>query len=260
MISKAAFGASSVYAADLDGDGDVDVLSASSFHPYRMIAWYENSDGIRKFDTHQIISRDVPGASSVFAADLDEDGDLDVLSASQNDDKIAWYENRGGTGDFGSQNVITTNALNARSVYASDIDGDGDLDVLSASSLDAKVAWYENTDGRGTFGTQQVISRVARGATSVYAADLDGDGDVDVLSASSNDGKIAWYENLSPHHTAGDANHDGVFNQLDIVQVLQANRYLSQEAATFEEGDWNNDGLFDQLDIVTALQEGAYLP
>ena len=46
------------------------------------------------------------------------------------------------------------------------------------------IAWYENTDGKGTFGEQQVITAQDDGANSVYAADVDGDGDVDVLSAS----------------------------------------------------------------------------
>jgi hypothetical protein len=83
------------------------------------------------------------GARSVYATDLDGDGDADVLSASQLDDKIAWYENLGG-GSFGAQQVITTSAYGARSVYATDLDGDGDADVLSASWLDDKIAWYEN--------------------------------------------------------------------------------------------------------------------
>ena len=74
------------------------------------------------------------------------------------------------------------------------MDSDGDLDVLSASSGDDKIAWYAN-DGTGQFGPQQVITTVADGARCVYAADLDGDGDLDVLSASYNDDKIAWYEN-----------------------------------------------------------------
>ena len=47
------------------------------------------------------------------------------------------------------------------------------------------------------FGLQQVITTQADAARSVYAADLDGDGDQDVLSASTNDDKIAWYENLT---------------------------------------------------------------
>ena len=58
---------------------------------------------------------------------------------------------------------------------------------------------------------------------------------------------------------AGDANRDFQFDQLDIVQVLQAARYLTALEATFAEGDWNGDGLFDQLDIVEALQTGNYL-
>ena len=56
----------------------------------------------------------------------------------------------------------------------------------------------------------------------------------------------------------GDSNGDGRFDQLDIVQVLQADKYLKDVNATFAEGDWNNDGRFDSLDIVLALQDGRY--
>ena len=45
--------------------------------------------------------------------------------------------------------------------------------------------------GQGLFGAQQVISTNANNASSVYAADVDGDGDIDVLSASNDDDKIA---------------------------------------------------------------------
>jgi hypothetical protein len=88
-----------------------------------------------------IIVQSIPDLpTSVYAADLDGDG---VLSASQRDNKIAWYANDG-TGHFGPQQVISTKARGAQSVYAADIDGDGDLDVLSASLMDGKIAWYEN--------------------------------------------------------------------------------------------------------------------
>ena len=72
--------------------------------------------------------------------------------------------------------------------------------IPSASYGDDKIAWYENTDGMGTFGPQHVITNAA-GAASVFAADLDGDGDQDVLSASFGDQKIAWYENLTQPNT-----------------------------------------------------------
>ncbi|NOX36420.1 MAG: T9SS type A sorting domain-containing protein [Calditrichaeota bacterium] len=90
--------------------------------------------------------------------------------------------------------MISDSADGAYSVYATDVDGDGDVDVLSASTRDDKIAWYEN-DGQANF-TEHVISDSVDGARSVYATDVDGDGDVDVLSASSKDHKIAWYENV----------------------------------------------------------------
>ncbi len=72
--------------------------------------------------------------------------------------------------------------------------------MLSASYFcnDNKIAWYENTDGNGTFGSQQIITTDVNNARSVYACDINGDGYNDVLSASFYDGKIAWYENLTP--------------------------------------------------------------
>jgi len=181
----------SVYAEDLDGDGDLDVLAAF----LHTIGWYENlGDG--NFGTMQAVTTySIPSTlqrgTSVFAIDLDGDNDADVLSASFDDDKIAWYENLGG-GTFGPQQVITTLAAGAWCVHAADVDGDGDHDVLSASPLDNKIAWYENTGG-GTFGAQQVITTSAGSARSVFAIDVDGDGDTDVLHASQD--RIAWYEN-----------------------------------------------------------------
>ena len=75
-----------------------------------------------------------------------------------------------------------------RSKPRDDTDDDDDYQTYS------KIAWYAN-DGKGQFGPQQVITTEAGGAMCVYAADLDGDGDLDVLSASYRDDKIAWYEN-----------------------------------------------------------------
>ncbi|MDG1983105.1 MAG: VCBS repeat-containing protein, partial [Planctomycetota bacterium] len=119
-------------------------------------------------------------------------------------------------------------ANGANSVYASDLDGDGDADVLSASYSDDKIAWYENLGG-GVFGLQQAISTSADGATSVYATDLDGD--VDVLSASEGDDKIAWYEN----RTFVDCNGNGVNDSVELSSGTSL--------------DCNGNGTLDECDI-----------
>jgi len=231
IIQSETNGASSVYAADLDGDGDTDVLSTSVSND--RIAWYEN-DGAGNIGAQQVISTSVNGANSVCAADLDGDGDADVLSASLYDDKIAWYENDG-AGNFGAKQIITTAADGATSVYAADLDGDGDIDVLSASSNDDKIAWYEN-NGVGNFGAQQIISTSTDYATSVYAADLDGDGDIDVLSASRNDDKIAWYEN----------DGTGNFGAQQIITIS------TDSAASVYAADLDGDG---DLDVLSASSD-----
>lgn len=61
----------------------------------------------------------------------------------------------------------------------------------------AGTANFTEVVAQTTFGPQQVIIEPElEGVQEVFAADLDNDGDLDVLSASSGDGKIAWYENL----------------------------------------------------------------
>jgi hypothetical protein len=98
-------------------------------------------------------------------------------------------------GVFGSQNLIGM-ANGANTVLAADIDGDGDMDVLSASYADDTIAWYENIGVAGAPAfTKRIISTAADSANCVFAADVDGDGDLDVLSSSTNDDTIAWYEN-----------------------------------------------------------------
>jgi len=186
-------GASSVDAADINGDGHMDVVSASAGDGE--IAWYPNN-GEGRFPDKEIITIGAAGAQEIIATDLDGDGDIDILGAFGSENKVAWYENDG-FGTFSSQNVITSEAAGAVSVYTADLDGDGDKDVLSASQIDGKIAYYTN-QGKGRFSEQKVISNEGEGAQSVYTADLDGDGDQDVVYASSVRGggsKIAWHRN-----------------------------------------------------------------
>ena len=77
-IQKKFNGACFVYAIDMDGDKDIDVLGAAS--NAHEITWWEN-DGSQHFTQHNICN-DFMGVRSVHAADIDDDGDLDVLGAA----------------------------------------------------------------------------------------------------------------------------------------------------------------------------------
>jgi hypothetical protein len=80
-----------------------------------------------------------------------------------------------------------------------------------------------------------------------------------------------FQEAVAPTLQAGDADRDLDFDQLDLVQVQVAAKYLTGQTATWGEGDWNGapggnaqspppgDGQFNQLDIVAALTGGKYL-
>jgi hypothetical protein len=56
----------------------------------------------------------------------------------------------------------------------------------------------------------------------------------------------------------GDSDADGEFNTGDLVQVLGAGKYETQEPAGWAEGDWNGDGIFGTGDLVIALDDGGY--
>jgi hypothetical protein len=73
---------------------------------------------------------------------------------------------------------------------------------------------------------------------------------------SAND--LLFESSPALHGAAGDADLDGVFDSADLMQVFQAGKYETLEAADWSTGDWNFDGVFDSQDLVTALQQGNY--
>ncbi|MDB5387433.1 MAG: hypothetical protein JWM11_3079 [Planctomycetaceae bacterium] len=186
-INSTALGAFTIDAADMDGDGDLDLLSAS--YNDNTIAWYEN-DGHQNFTKH-IISAMVTKATYVIAADINGDGYMDVVASSLGDNAVTWYQNDGHQ-NF-TLHVVTTSAMAIDGFFVADVDGDGDPDIVSASKADSTVAWYENQGSPGF--AKHVISTTANLACSVFAADMNGDGFLDIVSASFYDDTIAWYEN-----------------------------------------------------------------
>ena len=194
--------ASSIIVADFDGDGWTDV-AAASFRD-NQISWYRNN-GDGTFSTAIVISTAAIEPSSLAAADIDGDGRIDLVSASHLDNKIAWYRNVGGApaalfGNRASNQIVISKSANfAYSVAVADIDGDGLFDVVSASLIDSKIAWYRNLGG-GNFGwsaakpdaNQKVISTASIAPTCVAAGDLDGDGITDLAVTSVNDASLVW--------------------------------------------------------------------
>lgn len=234
LINVVGGGLYNLHFSDIDGDNDIDMFLA--YFDDDKITWYENLDGQFDFGSEQIIVTEIDGVSSINSFDLDQDGDLDLVSSSRFEDKIVWYENLDGQGSFGSEKIISLETDEATSIYAGDIDNDGDLDVLSASYGDDKIAWYENLDGLGDFGSQNVLNKnTADGAYRVYSADIDGDGDKDILSSSLGDEKIAWYENL-----------DGQ-GGIDTQHVVTIDAHWTEDILT---SDIDGDG---DEDIVAAL-------
>ena len=202
-INNTSDGAWSANITDLDGDGDLDVLTAAIFD--NTIAWFE-SDGTPQDGgwLPRIVTSGFSDAHSARSADLDGDGDLDVIGVSLSGDTVAWWENDGTPADGGwTEHIVDTTFDLAYDVDATDVDGDGDLDILGAASLDAEITWWEN-DGTPADGgwKERVVTTTFSGAASVCSADLDGDGDTDLVGAARVGDAISWWRNETIHRTA----------------------------------------------------------
>ena len=102
---------------------------------------------------------------------------------------------------FTKHTITTIGDQSKLDVFAIDLDGDGDVDVLSADFDDPAVYWYEN-DGSQSF-TDEIIATNVYGAWAVFATDVDGDGDVDAMVAANTADTIAWYENDGTQSVTG---------------------------------------------------------
>ncbi|MDP8285616.1 MAG: VCBS repeat-containing protein, partial [Candidatus Electryonea clarkiae] len=188
-ISSNFDGAFSAMAVDIDGDDDVDVIAAARVA--NRLSWFAN-DGNQNF-TEYAVSANFDGAISVYAADVDDDGDMDVLGAAQDADDITWWEQFDAGRPAFNENNISGNFNGAMSVYAEDIDGDDDIDVLGSGYEGNQVGWWEN-DGDQEF-TENIIMRNFNIGYRVLATDVDGDGDMDILGCAKEADKVSWFEN-----------------------------------------------------------------
>lgn len=78
-------------------------------------------------------------------------------------------------------------------MHADDLDGDGDLDVISADNVQSTIIWYENLlvkPGDTPSFAGYLVTGLASGVRDVRTADVDRDGDMDLISASDSDNMI----------------------------------------------------------------------
>lgn len=184
-FSLGAKGVNQLTSADMDGDGDLDIVMCQGVDAafgvnWDRVVWIDN-DGTANFGATRTVdpgsAGDVPRRAD--AADVDGDGDVDLVVAYAGSDELVCWKNPGaGTGSW-TFTVLRSNALSWDAQFG-DVDGDGKLDVV-ATHGSGEVACYAG-DGAGGFASQQVIGTAGPDAGPVALTDVDGDGDLDVFA------------------------------------------------------------------------------
>ncbi|MEM1319260.1 MAG: FG-GAP-like repeat-containing protein [Bacteroidota bacterium] len=143
-----------VFLTDVDGDGDTDIVKSNGITS-RDIRWIENRNGDGLFDTADRVIYDPqnpgPYVSNIAIADVDEDGDMDVVfneeRSSGSTTVLYWIENTGG--NFSTPNTLLT--INSRKLeYIAhldlDLDNDQDFFIVTNSSNGAinQFLYYQN--------------------------------------------------------------------------------------------------------------------
>ena len=166
--------------ADFDGDGDMDLV-ATDWDGDRVF-WLSQEPSTAPTALRTTID---PAATNVLGlayGDVDGDGDMDLVSADHEKNHVELYLNDGGS--FVGPTEISN--VDAYRVEMADINGDGHMDVLVAGGGSDRVEYIPG-NGDGTFGEPVVVSDATNTVWGVSAADLDNDGDLDVVSASRDD-------------------------------------------------------------------------
>ena len=137
-----------------------------------------------------VLSRDrllrsqiLPNGSGVTAGDIDGDGLVDLYFCGLDSDNRL-FRNLGGWQfeDITQAAGVECRGLDSTGAVFSDLDGDGDLDLV-VNSIGGGTRLFFN-DGRGRFTLQQPLLNPDRGGTTAALADVDGDGDLDLYVAN----------------------------------------------------------------------------
>lgn len=180
-----------IRSADMDGDGDMDVVATQNKDG--LVVWYQNQ-GSGVFGTQLPLDSSLALNCTVMdVADMNNDNRPDLLLGEFS--RVFWLQNDSADFSAGVQSTITTEVDYVKSVYPTDIDNDGWMDVVSASRWDSKVAWYPNL-GQGIFGPQLVVDSTASGVAQVLSVRANSDNQLEILSLDNGgDNEISWYLN-----------------------------------------------------------------
>ncbi len=209
--------------ADMDNDGDNDVIVASlgQMIPTESLAGsihlLEN-EGRAEFSSRVLLDR-LARVADVQPADLDGDGDLDVLFAAfglYKSGEIGWLEQTS-SGVYEYRSVLGTNG--ATHVRPADFDGDGLMDFVALLSQQHEAVMLFQNLGGGRFAASDLYRgpHPLWGMSSITLSDLDGDGDPDVVVTNGDAldqvptpkpyHGVSWLENLGglefAHHRLG---------------------------------------------------------
>ena len=171
----------SVAAADVNGDGKVDLICANTYDNTLSVL---TNNGCGNFGSNATLNvGNVP--ASVTAADVNGDGRLDLICANCRIDgtgnTLSVLTNNGGGFVLASTLTVGTGAYR---VIATDVNGDGKVDLISANQMASTLSVLTN-DGNGGFALASLPS-VPMGPVTIVAADINGDGKVDLISGNAN--------------------------------------------------------------------------
>ena len=192
---------------DLDGDGDLDLVSGVNIGSF--IFYRNNGANFTKVtgSDNPLDGFDVGNFSKPSFVDLDIDGDSDLVSGEQGG-TFKFYRNAGTnfTEQTGGNNPFNElDVGNESSPSFVDLDGDGDLDLVSGER-GGTFKFYRNDGGNFTeqTGDNNPLDGLDVGNYSTPSfVDLDGDGDGDMVSGEQN-GDFAFYMNIDGQFTRGE--------------------------------------------------------
>ncbi|MBD3167765.1 T9SS type A sorting domain-containing protein, partial [bacterium] len=226
VVSESYEEPSLVAAGDVDGDSHSDFFTASS--ETGDISWWENEDGLGETWTQHNITETFTGVIDMYGTDPDNDGDMDIVAASEELGEIVWWDNANGDGTTWTPHTISDDVPGILSIDVEDIDGDGTLDLVGLANTAGdvrEVSWWKNEEGTGMQWSRHFVFEVEMFSVDVDAADIDGDGDCDILCTRQ------WCENL-----------DGTGQSWEQHTVTTHDYYLLEEAKV---ADIDADGCAD---------------